>query len=163
MSVFLNVRKTLVISLIVVILDGLLVYYLPSYFNKLNYFYPMLTISLIPFIYLINKKDYYLIIIILGIIYDLLYSNIFLYNVILFLIIISIDIKIMNYYKNSLILFVLLTILNIFIYDFISFILIILTGYQFITFFDLIYKIKHSIFLNIMSVYVYWFLFKNII
>ena len=54
MFVFLNERKTILISLIVIILDGLLIYYIPGYFNKLNFFYPMLTITLIPFVYLLS-------------------------------------------------------------------------------------------------------------
>ena len=152
-------RKYLIVSLITIILDGLIMYYIPSYFNKLNYFYPMLTISFIPFIYL-SKKRYYLLISI-GIIYDLLYSNIFLYHVILFIMLINLDIRIIKSFKNSLLLFIMLAIINIIIYDTISFLLIILTNYNDIGIYDLIYKIDHSIFLNILSVFVFWFLFKK--
>ena len=49
-------KKYLILSLLVIILDGIIIYYMPSYFNKINYLYPMLMISLIPFIYLDNKK-----------------------------------------------------------------------------------------------------------
>ena len=143
-----------------VILDGLIIYFIPNYFNKLNYFYPMLTISFIPFICL-NKKSFYILTIIIGIIYDLLYSNIFLYNVILFIILISLDKKIKNYFKDSLMLFILLALLNIVIYDTIGFLLTIITSYQSITIYDLFYKINHSILLNIMSVFVLWFLLKK--
>ena len=155
---FYHEKKYLIVSLLAIVLDGLITYYIPNYFNKLNYFYPMLTISLIPFF--INKKNCFLIIII-GLIYDLLYSNIFLYNVIIFILLININIRIAKYFKNSLLLFILLSLLNITIYDTIGFILIIITNYQLVSLNDLIYKIKHSILLNIMSVFVYWFLFKK--
>ena len=95
-------RKYLIVSLIVIILDGIIRYYFPGYFNKLNYFYPMLTISFIPFIYL-SRKNYYLLICLISIIYDLLYSNIFLYHLILFIFLMNLDIKISKYFNNSLI------------------------------------------------------------
>ena len=156
---FYQEKKYLSISLLVIILDGVITYLIPSYFNKLNYFYPMLTISLIPIF--INKKNYYLYIILLGSLYDLLYSSIFLYHIIIFIILINIDIKIAKYFKYSLLLFLLLSLLNIIIYDGIGFILIIITSYQQVNFYDLIYKIDHSILLNIMSVFVFWFMFKK--
>jgi len=161
MLLFYQEKKYLLISLLAILLDGIILYIVPSYFNRLNYFYPMLTISLIPFIYLGNKKSYYIIIILMGLIYDILYSNIFLYNVILFIILINLDIQISKYFKNSLLLFILLVLFNIVFYDSINFILIIITNYQSITIYDLLYKINHSILLNIMSVFVYWFMFKK--
>ena len=158
---FYNVRKYLLISVLIIIIDGLIIYFIPSYFNKLNYFYPMLTISLIPFIYFTNKKYNYFLITVIGIIYDILYSNIFLFNVILFIIIVNLDILISKYFKNKFFLFLLLTLFNIIIYDLISFILVIITNYQTVTIYDLLYKINHSILLNIMSAFVYYFLFKK--
>ena len=158
---FYSVKKYLIISILIIIIDGLILYFVPSYFNKINYFYPMLTISFIPFIYFTNKKSYHILIIIMGIIYDILYSNIFLYNVILFTIIINIDILISKYFKHKLFLFILLTLFNIIIYDLISFLLVIVTGYQVVNIYDLLYKINHSIILNIMSVFVYFFMFKK--
>lgn len=154
-------RKILIISLLVIIIDGVLIYYNPSYFNNIGYLYPMLTVSLIPFISINNKKKYYFYGIFLGIVYDLLYSNIFLYNVILFILLIRIDKLIIKYYKSSLFLFIISAILNIVIYDFISFLLIMLTNYQVVNINDLLYKISHSLILNILSVFVYWFLCKK--
>ena len=154
-------RIYLLVSLLVVFLDGIIIYFIPSYFNNINYFYPMLTISIIPFSYLCSKKKIYFLVFFIAIIYDLLYSNIFLYNTILFTFFINIDIKIIKSFKDSLLLFILLAILNIIIYDVISFLLIILTSYQSVSIYDLIYKIDHSLLLNIMSVFVFWFLFKK--
>ena len=48
-------KKFWIISLLIIILDGLIIYFIPSYFNNLNYLYPMLTVSLIHFI---SKIEY---------------------------------------------------------------------------------------------------------
>ena len=161
MWLFYKEKKYLIISLTVILLDGLITYYIPSYFNKINSLYPMLTVSLIPFLYTNNLKKYYYKILFLGIIYDLLYTDVFLYNVIIFLFIGIIDIKLLKYFSNSLILYFILMIINIFVYDSISFIFVLLTNYQLVNIFDLVYKIKNSLLLNIMSIFVYWFIFKK--
>ena len=77
-------KKYLILSFIVLFLDGLISYYYPSFFHQQNYFFPMLSISLIPFLYKNNTKDYYRLSLILGFIYDLLFSHIFLLNTIIF-------------------------------------------------------------------------------
>ena len=158
---FLKDIKYLIVSVTSVILDGVIVYFIPSYFNKLNLFYPMFTISLIPFLYHDNFKKYYYIVFVLGMFYDILYTDIFLYNAIIFLVLGIFNTKIIQYFKNSLFLLLILTCINIILYDSISFILVILTNYQEVTFYDLLYKIYNSLFLNIMSIFVYFFLFKR--
>lgn len=153
--------KSLVISIIIIILDGIITYFIPSYFNKLNLFYPMLTVTLIPFLFTINLKNYYHFVFLMGIIYDLLYSNIFLYNALLFLLLSKIDSKMIKYFKNNLFFYLTVAIINIFLYDVISFLLIIITNYQIVTIHDLLYKLKSSIILNLLSVFVFFFLFKK--
>ena len=71
-------NKYIVTSLLAIILDGIILYYHNYYYNRLDLFYPMLTVSLIPYLYLDNKKNYYKTVFILGMVYDLLYSHIFL-------------------------------------------------------------------------------------
>lgn len=161
MLAFYYARKILIISLITIILDGIISYYVPSYLNNINYFYPMLTIAFLPFISYTNKKYLYWIVIIIGSIYDILYSNIFLYNVLIFIILVDLNYKISKYFKNNLCLLIVLALLNIIVYDAIGFLLVFLSGYEIITITDLIYKIEHSIILNIMSVFVLWFLLRN--
>lgn len=153
-------EKKLLISIIVIILDGVITYLVPSFMNKLNYFYPMLTISFIPFL-CANKKNSYLFIFIFGIIYDLLYSNIFLYNATIFLGLAITNRKLIKYFNTSLFLFIILSFLNIFLYDILGFLLVIISNYQSIALTDLIYKIEHSILLNIMSVFVFYFMLKK--
>ena len=153
-------EKKLLISILVIFLDGIIVYYIPSYMSKLNYFYPMLTISYLPFL-CHSKKNSYLAIILLGIIYDLLYCNIFLYNAIVFLCLAIINKKIIKTFSNNLFLFIILAIINIIIYDTLTFMLVLITKYQVVTIIDLLYKLEHSLLLNIMSVFVFYFLFKK--
>ena len=150
----------LIISILLVILDGIIVYYIPSYFNNISYLYPMLTISFIPFLIRKKKHNIYLIIII-GLLYDLLYSNIFLYNVFIFCLLAYINNLISHYFKDSLLLFVSLGIINIVIYDTITFILVMITSYQTITLNDLLYKIENSILLNFMSIIFFYFWLKK--
>ena len=152
--------KYLITSIIVILLDGIITYFIPSYFNNLNYFYPMLSITLISFFNL-ERQENYNIILIIGILYDLLYSHILFYNAIIFLFIAIIDNYLKKYFKESLIFLIMITIINIVFYDSIGFLLVILTNYNIITLTDLLYKILHSLILNIMSVFVYFFLFKK--
>ena len=161
MLLFYKEKKYLLISLLLIILDGTIGYFMPSYFNKLNYFYPMLIISFLPFICLVNKISCYFWAIIIGIIYDLLYSSFFLYNLIIFIILVSIDIKIIKIFKINILLLIILCLINIIIYDSISFFLVVLTQYQIVTIYDLFYKIKHSLLLNFLLVFVVWFLYRK--
>ena len=153
-------KKLLLISLLLMFLDGIIVYYVPSYFNNLNYLYPMLTISFIPF--LVNKKDKInYICLFISVIYDLLYSNILLYNVVLFYILYCLDKTIIRYFKDSFFIYLILGLLNIIVYDIFSFILVFITNYQSVSINDLFYKITNSLLLNIMSIFMCFFLVKN--
>jgi len=147
----------------IVLLDGIIMYYIPSYFNDISYLYPMFTVSLIPILYsYFSTKKYYLTSFYIGIIYDVLYGNIFLFNALLFLLLSKTNSKIYKFLKDNLFIKLVLTILNIMIYDTIYFILIKLSYYNVISVRDLIYKISHSLLLNILVVFVYFFLFKKL-
>lgn len=148
--------------ILTIFLDGILVFYFPSYFNNLSYLYPMLTVSLISLLYSYYPvKRYYVTCFIIGIIYDLLYSNIFLYHALLFLLLGKINSKIYKIFKTNFLFKVLLIILNIVIYDCIGFMVIKFSNYMVLSYMDLFYKISHSILLNIMLVFVDFFFFKK--
>ena len=150
------------IIILTIFLDGILVYYLPSYFNALSFFYPMLTVTLISLLYHYSPlKKYYRICFIIGIIYDLLYSNIFLYHALLFLLLGKVNSKVYKFFKANLILKILLVIINIIIYDAIGFMIIKFSHYMIVDINDLFYKISHSLLLNIMLVFVDFFFFKK--
>ena len=161
MLVFYKERKLVIISIAALILDGVFVYFIPSYFNNLNWCYPMLTISFLPFLYQKNLSKYYKWCFILGIIYDLLYSHLFLYHALFFLLLGKVNSKIMKYFANNLFLYIILVIINIMFYDIINFFLIMLTNYQIVTLSDLIYKIKNSMLVNILSGFIYFFLTRK--
>ena len=46
----------IILILVTILLDFLISYFIPSYFNSLNLFYPMLTLTLVVFLY--NKIDF---------------------------------------------------------------------------------------------------------
>ena len=146
----------------IIFLDGLLVYLFPSYLNDISIFYPMLTVSLISLLYSYYPvKKFYKNCFVIGIVYDLLYSSIFLYNALLFLLLGKIDSKIYKTFKDNLFLKLVITIINIIIYDTIGFILVKISSYSIIGFDSLIYKISHSLLLNILFVFVVFFFFKK--
>ena len=160
MLVFYKEKKYLIISLIAIILDGVISYLLPSYFNKINYFYPMFTISLIPFLSKSDNKKNVIFIFIIGFIYNTLFSNIFLYHSLVFILLSKLDYLFLKLFKENIISYIMLVIINIILYDSLYFLLILLTNYQVVNINDLIYKIKYSL-PNIMSVFVYSFLVQN--
>lgn len=151
-----------IIGFIIIILDGLLVYFIPSYFNELNYFYPMLSITYLVFLYGYSK-NYLKTSFILGFIYDLLYSNIFLYNSLIFLLLGKINKKIFNYFQINLFNKIIILLLNIIIYDTINFLIIYFSKYNNVIFNDLVYKVLHSLLLNILFIIILNFFFKKIL
>ncbi len=152
--------KYLISIILAIVLDGAICYFLPSYFNKINYFYPMFTVSLIPFLSVKNNSKNNIYIIILGLLYNILYSNIFLFHIIVFILLSKLDYLIISHIKENIFLYIILVSINIVIYDSIYFILILITSYQDLNILDLLYKIKYSL-LNILSVFVYWFIIKK--
>jgi len=140
-----------IIILITIIIDFLISYFIPIYFNNLNIFYPMLTLTFL--IYYFKKttnKKYLKIVLITGLLYDILFSYLFLFNTIIFLLFSKILIKIDKVIRYNYLISILLLILFIFLYDFILFILIYISKYNTISFYDLIYKFKNSLILNII-------------
>jgi len=149
------------LGIIIIIIDGILVYLIPSYFNELSYFYPMLTITLIVAMY--NSCSNYLkTSFILGIIYDLFYSNVFLYNTLLFLLLSKINKKIFKYLQFNNFNKILVLVINILIYDGINYFIVWLTKYNLVTISDLFYKISHSLIMNILAIFVLNFILKKI-
>ena len=149
-----------ILGIIIIILDGLIVYFFPSYFNELNYLYPMFSITFLVSIYGYTK-NYLKISLALGFIYDLLYSSIFLYNTLIFLLLSKINKKVFNYIQINLFNKILLLIFNIVLYDSINFLIIHFSKYNNLVFNDLIYKISHSLLLNIIFIIITNFVLKK--
>ena len=154
---------TILILVLLFIINILLEFNLSYIYHDLSLFSPLFFIVLIPFINKIinDKRIYFAIIIITSLIYDLLYSEK------LFLIFISyLVVAIFNfifYYKKSFNLKNLLitNILSIIIYDsIIFFALKILHNYNFVIN-DLLYKISHSIILNVLITICLYFICRK--
>ena len=134
-------------------LDGFLTLYLPYLQGDISLLNPMLTIVSLIIIYpLYRKKEktYFTIIFIAGIIYDLLYTNLLFYDAIIFLLFGLIIRKIykdldVRHFKLS-----LYIILLIILYELIMAMFILIFNLVPITLPKLLYKITHSILLNII-------------
>ena len=152
-------KEKIIISLLIIILDGILAYFLFSYVNNIKYFYPMLTISLIPFLYKESSKNYLKLLFFLGIIYDLLYSNLFLFHPMIFILLGKVNLRIIQLLKENIFSYMLLIIIDILIYDGIFFLLVLIANYEMVTYMDYFYKIEYSSF-NVLLAFIYYPLLK---
>ena len=143
----------LIILVISVYLDGFLTLFLPYLPNNLSLFTPMLTLVSLLLIYpLYRKKEkhYFITIFIVGLIYDLLYTNLLFYDSIIFTLF---GLIITNIYKNLDVSHIKLSLYIIFLiilYEVILGLFIIIFNLVPITLTKIIYKITHSILLNII-------------
>lgn len=134
-------------------LDGFLTLYLPYLQGAISLLNPMLTIVSLIIIYpLYRKKEktYFTIIFIAGIIYDLLYTNLLFYDAIIFLLFGLIIRKIYKDLDVRHIKLSLYIILLIILYELIMAMFILIFNLVPITLPKLLYKITHSILLNII-------------
>lgn len=155
----------IIISAISLIFDGIFSNFLPYMKNDLSFFTPLLTVSslflLYPF-YRKTPKRYYLHAFLLGIIYDLFYTNLLFFDGILFLgvaLLSKILYKNLEVHSFSLIFHISLII--IFYESFTAFLLFFFHLVP-ITISFLIYKIIHSLLLNIIYIEIIYFLLKLI-
>ena len=143
--------------IICLIFDYIYPLFIPSFFNNLNLFYPMFTLTYLVFLYKkINNKKYYKLIIISGILYDLLFSYLLLFHTVLFIFYYKILKKLDKFIELNIFIKILILIIFILIYDLLLFLLIYITDYNVVTINDLLYKFSHSIIINIL--YYIWLL-----
>lgn len=154
---------SLIIMIISLILDGILSNFLP--YNDLSLFTPLLTIVSIFLIYPFYKKketNYFITIAILGIIYDLFYTNLLFFNAALFLIIGYITKIIYKNLEISVIKLIIYLITIITIYELATAAIIFIFNLVPITMTKVIYKITHSLLLNIIYGEVVYIILKII-
>ena len=145
--------------LITIFLDFIIIYFGNSYFNNINLFYPMLTLTLIVFLYnKVDFKKYFKTAFWIGFLYDLIFSYIFLFHALIFLLFAKIIKKVDKYIKCNLLVSIILVIIFIFIYDLVLFLLVKISNYNIVTLSDLFYKFRNSLLLNII-----YFLLLNIL
>lgn len=142
-----------IILLISIVLDGILSNFLPFLVNDLSLFTPMLTVIAIFMIYPFfrkKEKKYFITIFIVGMIYDLLYTNLVFFNGVLFLIIGFISLEIYKNFEISYLKLIIYLILIISAYEILTGIILLVFNMVPVTLYKVLYKITHSLILNII-------------
>ena len=144
---------SILIIVISFVLEIILNNFLPYMASDLSLFTPMFTLISLFLIYPLLKKDltkYFVISLILGIIYDLFFTNLLFFNGLLFLGIAYIIHILYKYLEINFINIILEIIIIIVLYELLTAISIILFNLVPITLPKIIYKITHSIIINII-------------
>ena len=142
-----------IILLISIVLDGILSNFLPFLVNDLSLFTPMLTVIAIFMIYPFfrkKEKKYFITIFIVGMIYYLLYTNLVFFNGVLFLIIGFISLEIYKNFEISYLKLIIYLILIISAYEILTGIILLVFNMVPVTLYKVLYKITHSLILNII-------------
>lgn len=142
-----------IIIAVSLLLDGIASYFLPYLPNDLSYLTPMLTIVTIFLIYPFYKKQekkYFVTIFLTGLIYDLLYTNLLFFNAVLFLVIGIASKYIYENYEPNYLNLIIQIILIITIYELATVLIIIIFNLVPVTIQKLLYKLSHSLILNIL-------------
>lgn len=144
---------SIIIIVISFVLEIILNNFLPYLEGDLSLFTPMFTLISLFLIYPLLKKDltkYFIIALVLGIIYDLFFTNLLFFNGLLFLGIAYIIHILYKYLEINFINIILETIIIITIYELLTVVSIVLFNLVPITLPKVIYKISHSLIINII-------------
>ena len=142
-----------IIIVLSLILDGILTNYLPFMESDLSLFTPLLTTTSLVLIYPLfykQQKKYLIIVFILGIIYDLFYTNLLFFNGLIFLFLGFLIIKIYQLFGSGYIKVIVTIFFIIIIYELLNVSIFMLFNLVPITLDKVIYKISHSILLNLI-------------
>lgn len=155
----------IIIIIISFILDGVLTNFLPFTVNNLSLFTPLLTLVAITIIYPFYRKEekkYYLIVIITGLVYDLFYTNLLFFNAILFFVLALITKLINKNFEVDYLGYPIYLIIMITIYELLTALVIIIFNLVPMDITRLLYKITHSLLLNIIYGELILFLIKSL-
>ncbi len=154
-----------IISILSLLLDGILTNYLPYLVNDLTLFTPLLTVVLIfiiyPFFYK-NNKNYLIYLFILGTIYDLFYTNLLFFNGIIFTLLGFITLSIYKTFEITKLRLIFYIIFIICLYECSFAFFIKIFNLVPISLEKLIYKIDHSIILNVFYGMIMYFIIEKI-
>lgn len=155
---------SIIIMFISLILDGILTNFLPYLVSDLSIFTPMLTVIGIfivyPYFYKNNKK-YFIFSFICGVIYDLFYTNLYVVDGIIFLLIAFVTVKINKNIQVNVFSILYQAILAIILYEVSLALIFVIFNVVPITFLGVLYKISHSILLNVIYAFILYFILKN--
>lgn len=154
-----------IIQILSLLLDGILTNFLPYLQNDLSLFTPLLSVISIFLIYPFfrkEKKKYLINVFIYGMIYDLFYTNLLFWNACIFLVIGLLTIFIYKNYEISLLKIIIPIIVIITSYELINASIIWIFHLVPITLSKVIYKITHTLLLNIIYGVVIYFIISMI-
>ena len=135
------------------ILDGVLTNFLPYNVSALSLFTPLTTIVCLVLIYPFfyhQEKRYYIVSLIVGLLYDLFYTNMLFYNCFLFLLVAFVSIKLYKIMGTGIIKNMLIVFITIVSYETVTAIMMLIFNLVPVTPYKLIYKIGHSLILNLI-------------
>lgn len=156
---------SVLIGIISLILEIILSNFLPYLNTDLSLFTPMFSIVSLFFIYSFFKKEkykYFIFSFIFGIIYDLFFTNLIFFNGILFL---GIAFLITLLYENLEINFlnvILEMIIIITVYELLTVFIILIFNLVQVTPLKVLYKISHSLIINIIYGEILYFIIKHL-
>ena len=143
----------IIIMIISLILDGVITNYLPYMVDNLSLFTPLFTLVSIFIIYPFyrkKEKQYYITIFILGLLYDLLYTNLLFFNAVIFVFLGFIIRIIVKNFEVDYIKIIIYIVLLITLYESLTAGVLLVFNIVPITAGKLLYKISHSLLLNII-------------
>lgn len=155
----------IILIIISILFDGLLTNYLPYLVNDLSIFTPLLTVTILflicPF-YRKNHKNYYITTFIVGLIYDSFYTNLLFFNAILFLIIGLLSMYIYKNYEVSYLRLIIYIVIIISLYEILTGIILFTFRIVPVTPIKVIYKITHSLLINILYGEIVFFILNRL-
>lgn len=144
---------SIIIVIISFILDGILSNFLPYVTNDLSLFTPAFTLVslfLVSSFYHHKEKNYYILYFIAGLCYDLFYTNLLFFNGFMFLVMGIITVRIHKYFEVDFFKLIIYIPLIIAIYESLSALIFSIFNLVPITLYKLLYKISHTLILNII-------------
>ena len=154
---------SIIILIISFILDGVLTNFLPFGVENISLFTPLLTIVALVVIYNFfyhKEKNYYILSFVIGILYDLFYTNLLFLDGLLFLLIAFVITKIYKVVGFNYMWIALDILISIIIYECSFALVIVIFNLIPMTIYRLLYKIGHSIILNIIYGEILYFIIK---
>lgn len=155
--------SSIIIMSISLLLDGILSNFLPFMVGDLSLFTPMFSIVTLFLIYqffIKDEKKYLISCFIFGIVYDLFYTNLLFLDGLVFLLLAFAVIKLHKNFSVNIFNLFLYIVLLIVIYEVVFSGLILIFNLVPITFYKVLYKIGHSLILNIIYGYLVYGIIK---
>lgn len=155
----------IIIMIISLILDGVITNYLPFMVDNLSLFTPLFTLVSIFIIYPFyrkKEKQYYITIFILGLLYDLLYTNLLFFNAVIFVFLGFIIRIIVKNFEVDYIKIIIYIVILITLYESLTAGVLLVFNIVPITAGKLLYKISHSLLLNIIYAEILFIIIKKL-